>query len=102
MSDGIVELQAIISECAEKIKQAISNEDWQKLTIILQQRQELLEKEMLSLPKEVRHGELVALIKEIQTDDAGSLSIVQQKKKELDKQLHYIKQGKKSIRAYEV
>jgi hypothetical protein len=102
MSHGIAELQHIIVECAEKIELAMSGEDWQKLTIILQQRQELLEKKILFLSKEDRHVEVVGLIKKIQADDAGFLSILQQKKKELEKQLHYIKQGKKSIKAYEV
>jgi len=101
MSDGIEVLQRIIVECAEDIEEVMLAEDWQKLATILQQRQVCLEERLPLLFKEDSRTELVNVIKRIQVDDAVFLSVLQQEKTELEKKLHYIKQGKKSVKAYE-
>ena len=101
MSDGIAVLQRVIAESSESIEEVMLAEEWQKLTTILQERQKRFEENFPLLPKEDSRREMVDMIKEIQVDDAVFLSVLQQKKSELEKKLHYIKQGKKSIKAYE-
>lgn len=101
MSDGVVALQHIIADYAEDIEQVMLDEDWERLTIILQQRQKLFE-EKIPFLSENRRIELVDVIEKIQMEDADFLSVLQDKKQELEKKMHYIRQGKKFIKAYQM
>jgi hypothetical protein len=99
MSDGVVALQHVVADYAEEIEQVMLDQDWEKLTIILQQRQKLFEEKIAPLSADSRI-ELVGVIEKIQQEDADFLAVLQEKKQELEKKMHYIRQGRKSIKAY--
>lgn len=84
MNDGVIALQHIIADYTDDIEQVMLDEDWEKLTIILQQRQKLFEEKIPPLSGN-RRAELVDVIGKIQMEDADFLSVLQDKKKELEK-----------------
>ncbi len=102
MSDGVVALRRVIAEYAEEIEQVMREADWEKLSLILQQRQELMERQIPALANENERVELMNAIESIQAEDAVFLSVLQEKKQQLEKQLRHIKYGRKSIKAYEL
>ncbi len=95
------DIQQVISGYTEQLQKAIAEADWENLNDLLQQRQDDLERFFASQAAKEKKSDLVAMIEEIQTEDALCLRVLQAQKKELEKQCNSLKQGRKSVKAYQ-
>lgn len=95
------DIHQIAKESTDKIQQAIAQRDWEHLTVFLKQRQDLLEL-FFSRNDLAQERNLVAdAIKKIQEDDAIFLQALHDQKKEVEKQILALMQGRKSVKAYQ-
>jgi hypothetical protein len=94
-------LQQVISAYAESIKNTINEGDWDSLNKILKDRQLALEKFFAGIDSKEQAVQMKAVFKKMQEEDVVFLSKVQAKKKEMKKQYTSLKQGRKSVKAYQ-
>ncbi len=95
------DIQQAISSYAEQLQKAIAEADWENLNDVLQLRQEVLERFFASQAAKEKKSDVIAMIEKIQTEDALCLRVLQAQKKELEKQCNSLKQGRKSVKAYQ-
>jgi hypothetical protein len=95
----IVRSLSSYSECIEK---HLSVGDWEGLNTTLQERQEVLEGFFSQLNPAVGiEAKVVDLILQIQAEDSVFLRLLKSQKHELEKQFTSLKQGRKSVKAYQ-
>ncbi len=94
-------IMKIFSSYAEKIQLAIFEGSWEDLNDTLKQRQAKLEIIFSELSSSDKDDILLFLIKKIQKEDGISLQLIKTKKLELEKQYLSLKQGRKSLKAYQ-
>ena len=92
----------IRSNYKKSIQKKISEEEWDALNHILKERQSALEVFFSKLEDIPNKSKEIEMIKKIQMDDAGFLRLIQDQKTKMKKQLTDLKQGRKSIKAYQV
>ncbi len=94
-------IEQVVADFSVSIKNAISKGDWDALNDILQQRQYALERFFSNMKKGEKSLEIKKMINKIQQEDAVFLRLVQAQKKEMKKQYTSLKQGRKSVKAYQ-
>lgn len=101
MSKEEAVIMKIFSSYVEKIQLAIFEGSWEDLNDTLKQRQAKLEIIFSELSSSGKDDILLFLIKKIQKEDGISLQLIKTKKLELEKQYLSLKQGRKSLKAYQ-
>jgi len=96
----MVELQKNIAEYNEKIELFLSTAEWQDLSIVLNQRQAMLEVFFSELTVNEKTSEVRQMIRKIQAENAAFLRNLQAQKKALEKHILAFKQGRQSVKAY--
>lgn len=86
----------------KSIQKKISEEEWEALNHVLKERQSALEIFFSKLEFTSNKCKVIEMIKKIQIEDAGFLSLIQDQRMKMKKQLTDLKQGRKSIKAYQV
>ncbi len=94
-------MEQVVAEFSISIEQTIAKSDWDTLNDVLRERQNTLERFFSNLKKGERTLETKKMIHKIQQEDAVFLHLVQAKKKEMKKQYTSLKQGRKSVKAYQ-
>lgn len=94
-------IHQITEEYTDKIQRAVTQGDWEQLTVLLKQRQDLFERFFSDHDLTQESNLVVDAIKKIQATDAIFLQILQAQKKEVEKQFLALKQGRKSVKVYQ-
>ncbi len=94
-------MEQVVADFSISIEQAIAKSDWDALNDVLQKRQYALERFFSNRKKGERSLEIKKMIHKIQQEDAVFLRLVQTQKKEMKKQYASLKQGRKSVKAYQ-
>ena len=94
-------MEQVVDDFSVSIKNAISKGDWDALNDVLQKRQYALERFFSNRKKGEKSLEIKKMIHKILQEDAVFLRLVQTKKKEMKKQYTSLKQGRKSVKAYQ-
>jgi len=95
------EMMQVILDCSKKVGSKIDEESWDELNDVLSERQRILEEFFSVVVLNIPTADLVAMIKEIQRDDALFLHTVYVKRQKLEKKYLSIKKGRKSIKLYQ-
>ncbi|MCF7970990.1 MAG: flagellar protein FliT [Methylococcaceae bacterium] len=85
----------------EEIQKKISEGDWEDLSDLLKQRQEALEYFFTDSVSGMCRADVISMIEKIQVEDALSLRVLQAQKQTMEKQYLSLKQGRKSVKAYQ-
>ncbi|MBE0468766.1 MAG: flagellar protein FliT [Methyloprofundus sp.] len=85
----------------EKIKNLVAAQDWASLSEILAERQSGLEQLVPAMKAEGKNSELKELILKIQQQDAAFLELIGEKRQLTEAKFLSLKQGRKSIKAYQ-
>lgn len=102
MSNLEKDFMVVISIYRKNIEKTIFEEEWEALSRLLEARQKALEVFFSKLEAADNKDGAQGIIKKIQTDDVGFLSLIEGQKMKMKKQLAHLKKGKKSIKAYQV
>ncbi len=94
-------MEHVVAEFSISIEKAIAKSDWDTLNDVLRERQNALERFFSNLKKGEKSLEIKKMIYKIQQEDAVFLRLVQAQKKEMKKQYTSLKQGRKSVKAYQ-
>ena len=94
-------IQHTLSGFSLEIKELVEQGEWDALNEVLTQRQKVLSSFFSQLPKNPQIEELVGIIKNLQNEDADFLQTVQRQKAAIEKEYLSLKQGRKSIAAYQ-
>ena len=100
MSDVVSEMR-VISSYSEGIKELISAGSWDDLNSILTERQQAIELFFSLLSSKEKTPDVIRLIEKLQAEDAAALYLLQVEKQGLEKQYLSLKQGRKSVKAYQ-
>ncbi len=101
MSLITTEIVRSLSNYAECIGKYLSVGDWERLNITLQERQKVLDVFFSQLNPVDKEAKIVSLILQIQAEDVVFLRLLKSQKHELEKQFTSLKQGRKSVKAYQ-
>lgn len=97
-----VDLEATMCDFADQIEQVIAVDDWESLNSLLSQRQQALEHFFTHVDKKPPQSlEIIALIQTIQQQDKHFFTQLEAKKATTETQYLSLKQGRKSIKAYQ-
>jgi len=100
----LLELETFHKDCIEYTKQlqeTIAIGDWEKLSIILQQRQLFFERFFSQILVDEQTVDVKEMISKIQTEDAIFIQDLQSQKKKLENQFLSIKKNRKSVKNYQ-
>jgi len=98
---NIESIQYILAS-SELIEKALHEGDWEELNNILKKRQKALEVFFSQLNSLDKTAEVVALIIKIQKEDAVFFDLLKMKKQGLEKRFTALKQGRRSLKAYQI
>ncbi len=100
----MLELDVFRNTCikyTEQIQESIAAKDWEKLSIILRQRQLFFERFFSQVLRDKQKADVKEIIAVIQTEDTIFTQDLQSQKKKLEHQFLSIRKNRKSIKNYQ-